>query len=65
MMILQRQDPEYDDNTNVKNDQMNFYGLRGYSSTIFKKEDYISEMKISDYDFAFIFCDNVLGEDEI
>ena len=48
-----------------KNDKITFYDLPGYSSTIFKKEDYISEMKISDYDFVFIFCDNVLGEDEI
>jgi GTP-binding protein EngB required for normal cell division len=31
-----------------KNDQMTFYDLLGYSSTIFKKEDYISEMKMSD-----------------
>ena len=48
-----------------KNDKITFYDLPGYSSTIFKKEDYISEMKISDYDFVFIFCDNVLGEDDI
>jgi hypothetical protein len=31
-----------------KNDQIAFYDLPGYSSTMFKKEDYISEMKISD-----------------
>ena len=31
-----------------KNDQIAFYDLQGYSSTIFKKEDYISAMKISD-----------------
>jgi GTP-binding protein EngB required for normal cell division len=30
------------------NDQIEFYDLPGYSSTIFKKEDYISEMKMSD-----------------
>ena len=48
-----------------KNDQIAFYDLPGYSSTTFKKEDYISEMKISDYDFFFIFFNNVLGEDEI
>jgi hypothetical protein len=48
-----------------KNNQKAFYDLPGYSSTMFKKEDYISEMKISDYDFFFIFFNNVLGEDEI
>jgi GTP-binding protein EngB required for normal cell division len=48
-----------------KNDQIAFYDLPGYSTTKFKKEDYISEMKISDYDFVFIFFNNVLSEDEI
>ena len=48
-----------------KNDQVTFYDLPGYSTTKFKKENYISEMKISDYDFFFIFFDNVLGEDEV
>ena len=38
-----------------KNDQIAFYDLPGYSSTTFKKEDYISAMKISDYDFVFNF----------
>ena len=38
-----------------KNDKITFYDLLGYSSTIFKKEDYISEMKISNYDFLLIF----------
>ena len=47
-----------------KNDQITFYDLPGYSSTTFKKEDYLSEMKISDYDFFFIFFNNVLSEDE-
>ena len=31
-----------------KNDKITFYDLPGYSSIIFKKEDYINEMKISD-----------------
>ena len=48
-----------------KNDQIAFYDLPGYSSTKFKKEDYISAMKISDYDFVFIFFNNVLSEDEV
>ena len=47
------------------NDQIAFYDLPCYSTTIFKKGDYISEMQISDYDFFLIFFDNVLGEDEI
>ena len=47
------------------NDQIAFYDLPGYSSTTSKKEDYICEMNISDYDFVFIFFDNVLSEDEI
>jgi hypothetical protein len=46
-----------------KNDQIAFYDLPGYSSI--KKEDYISEMKLFDYDFVFIFFNNVLNEDEI
>jgi GTP-binding protein EngB required for normal cell division len=37
------------------NDQITFYYLPGYSSTTFKKEDYISKMKISDYHFVFLF----------
>jgi GTPase Era involved in 16S rRNA processing len=49
----------------TKNDKITFYDLLGYSSIIFKKEDYINEMKISDYDTVFIFCDNVLSEDEV
>jgi GTPase Era involved in 16S rRNA processing len=48
-----------------KNHQITFYDLPGYSTTKFKKENYISEMQISDYDFVFIFFDNVLGEDEV
>jgi GTP-binding protein EngB required for normal cell division len=47
------------------NDQITFCDLPGYSSTMFKKEDYISEMKISDYDFFLIFVNNVLSEDEV
>ena len=47
------------------NNKITFCDLPGYSSTIFKKEDYISEMKISDYDFILIFFNNVVGEDEI
>ena len=31
-----------------KNDQITFYDLPGYSTIRFKKEDYISAMKISD-----------------
>ena len=48
-----------------KNHQITFYDLPGYSTTKFKKENYISEMQISDYDFFFIFFDNVLDEDEV
>ena len=48
-----------------KNNQKAFYDLPGYSSTMFKKEDYISEMKMSDLDCVFIFFANVLSEDEI
>jgi uncharacterized protein (DUF697 family)/GTPase Era involved in 16S rRNA processing len=47
------------------NDQITFYDLPGYSSFIFRKEDYISEMQISDYHFVFIFFSNVLSEDDI
>ena len=47
------------------NDQITYCDLPGYSSTMFKKEDYISEMKISDYDFFLIFVNNVLSEDEV
>ena len=46
------------------NDQITFYDLPGYATTIFKKEDYISQMKISDYHFVFIFFNDVLGEDD-
>ena len=48
-----------------RNDHIAFCDLPGYSTTIFKKENYISEMKISDYHFFFIFFDNVLSEDEV
>ena len=48
-----------------KNDQILFCDLPGYSSIKFKKKDYISEMKISDYDFFFIVFDKFLGEEEI
>ena len=48
-----------------KNDQIAFYDLSGYSSTKFKKENYLSEVKISDYDFFLIFFNNDLSEDEI
>ena len=47
-----------------KNHQIAFYDLPGYSTITFKKEDYISEMQISDYDLVFIFFNNVLSEDE-
>jgi GTP-binding protein EngB required for normal cell division len=47
------------------NDQITFCDLPGYSSTMFKKKDYISEMKISDYDFFLIFVNNALSEDDI
>lgn len=47
------------------NDQITFYDLPGYASTIFKKEDYINEMNISDYHFIFILFSHVLSEDEI
>jgi GTP-binding protein EngB required for normal cell division len=47
------------------NDQITFCDLPGYASTIFKKEDYISEMKISDYDLFLIFVNNALSEDDI
>ena len=48
-----------------KNNQIAFYDLPGYSSITFKKEDYISAKKISDYDFVFNFFNNVLSEDEV
>lgn len=48
-----------------RNDQIAFCDLPGYSSAKFNKEDYISAMQISDYDFVFIFFNNVLSEDEI
>jgi signal recognition particle receptor subunit beta len=48
-----------------KNDQIALYNLPGYSSTIFKKGDYISAMKMSVYNFVFIFFNNVLSEDEV
>ena len=47
------------------NDQITFCDLPGYASANFKKVDYISEMKIADYDFVLIFFINVLSEDEI
>ena len=47
-----------------KNDQITFYDLPGYSSIKCKKTEYISEMKIFDCDFFFIFFKNVLIEDE-
>jgi GTP-binding protein EngB required for normal cell division len=47
------------------NDQITFCDLPGYSSTMFKKKDYISEMKISDYDFFLIFVNNARSEDDI
>lgn len=47
------------------NDQIAFYDLPCYSTTKFKKENYINEMKISDYEFFLIFFDNVLGEDDV
>ena len=48
-----------------KNANITFCELPGYSSITFKKEAYISEMKISYYDFVFIFFNNVLSEDDI
>ena len=48
-----------------RNDQIAFVDLPGYSSTTFKKENYISAMKIYNYDFVFIFYNNVLSEDEV
>jgi GTPase Era involved in 16S rRNA processing len=47
-----------------KNDQIAFYDLPGYSFIKCKKTDYISEMKIFDYDFFFILFKNVPIEDE-
>ena len=47
-----------------KNDLITFYDLPGYSTTIFKKEEYIRKMKMSDYHLVFIFFNNVLSEDE-
>jgi GTP-binding protein EngB required for normal cell division len=48
-----------------KNDQIAFCDLPGYSTPKFKKEDYISEMKMSNYDFFFILFNNILCEEEI
>ena len=47
------------------NDKIAYYDLPGYSSIKFPKENYISEMKISDYDFFFVFFDGVLGENDV
>ena len=47
------------------NDKIAYYDLPGYSSIKFSKENYISEMKISDYDFFFVFFDGVLGENDV
>jgi signal recognition particle receptor subunit beta len=38
-----------------KIDQITFYDLPGYSTTKFKNTNYISEIKISHFDFFFIF----------
>ena len=48
-----------------RKDQITFCDLPGYSSTIFKKEDYISEMKMSDYDIVLILFSTELSEDDI
>ena len=50
---------------NPTNENIAYYDLPGYSSIKFKKENYISKMKISDYDFFFVFFDGVLGEDDL
>lgn len=48
-----------------KNDRIAFCDLPCYSTTKFRKQDYISEMNISDYEFFLIFFDSVLGEDDV
>ena len=47
------------------NDNIAYYDLPGYSSIKSTKENYISKMNISDYDFFFVFFDGVLSEDEV
>ena len=48
-----------------RNDQIVFCDLPGYGSTKFKKKDYISEMKMSDYDVVLIFFNNMPSEDDV
>ena len=47
------------------NDRIAFCDLPCYSTTKFRKKDYISEINISDYQFFLIFFDSVLCEDDV
>lgn len=46
-----------------KNEKIIYYDLAGVGTLKMKKENYINNMKISDYDFIFIFIDKVINED--
>ena len=48
-----------------RKDQITFCDLPGYSTTRIKNEDYISEMKMSDYDIVLIFFSTELSTDDI
>ncbi|CAC5387734.1 unnamed protein product [Mytilus coruscus] len=47
------------------NDKIVYYDLPGVGTLEIKKENFINDMKISDYDFIFIFFDKVITEDNL
>lgn len=47
------------------NPKIVYYDLPGVGTLEVKKENYINEMKICDYDFIFIFFDKVISEDNL
>ncbi|XP_052086703.1 T-cell-specific guanine nucleotide triphosphate-binding protein 2-like [Mytilus californianus] len=48
-----------------ENDNIEFVDLPGVGTTKFPKQTYIGNMKVSEYDYFFIFFDTVLCEDDI
>ncbi|VDI47751.1 Hypothetical predicted protein [Mytilus galloprovincialis] len=47
------------------NDKIVYYDLPGVGTLEIKKENFINDMKMSDYDFIFIFFDKVITEDNL
>ncbi|CAC5387738.1 unnamed protein product [Mytilus coruscus] len=51
--------------THPDNAKIVFYDLPSVGTLERKKEDYINDMKICDYDFVFVFFDRVFNEDTL